>query len=133
MKRCILLLNFLCFSLLFGLPLTSRAQDRQTIVDPLTVSGTVGTQVTSSWNNADLHYNSPFSALAYANMTFNVYGISVPMSLNLITVSADQFTFPEPTFTINFRPMWKKFTFYIGTASMNFSNYTYNGISFFSY
>ena len=130
MKRCILLLNFLCFLMLFGLPLTSRAQDRQTIVDPLTVSGTVGTQVTSSWNNADLHYNSPFSALAYANMTFNVYGISVPMSLNLITVSADQFTFPEPTFTINFRPMWKKFTFYIGTASMNFSNYTYNGISF---
>ena len=74
MKRFILLFNFLCFSLLFGLPLTSMAQDseRQTIVDPLTVSGTVGTQLTSSWNNADLHYNSPFSAIAYANMTFNV-------------------------------------------------------------
>lgn len=130
MKHRILLLNFLCFSLLFGLSLTSRAQERQTIVDPLTVSGTVGTQLTSSWNNADLHYNSPFSTSTYANMTFNVYGISIPMSVNLINVSAEQFTFPRPTFTINFRPIWKKFTFHFGTSAMNFSNYTYNGISF---
>ena len=132
MKRCILLLNFLCFLFLFGLPLTSMAQDseRQTIVDPLTVSGTVGTQLTSSWNNADLHYNSPFSTTAYANMTFNLYGISIPMSLNMVNVSAEQFTFPKPNVTINFRPTWKKFTFYFGTACMNFSNYTYNGISF---
>lgn len=132
MKRCILLLNFLCFSLLLGLPLTSMAQEseRHTIVDPLTVSGTVGTQITSSWNNADLHYNSPFSAVAYADMTFNLYGISIPMSLNLINVSAEQFSFSNPTFTLNFRPTWKKFTFYFGTACMNFSNYTYNGISF---
>lgn len=132
MKRCILFLNFLCFLLLFGLPLTSMAQDseRQTIVDPLTVSGTVGTQITSSWNNADLHYNSPFSATAYADMTFNIYGISVPMSLNFVNVSAEQFTFPKPVFTINFRPMWRKFTFHFGTSCMNFSNYTYNGISF---
>jgi hypothetical protein len=115
-----------------GLPLTSTAQDSelQTLVDPLTVSGSVGTQITSSWNNADLHYTSPFSAIAYANTTFNVYGISVPMSLNFINVSAEQFTLSQPSFTINFRPTWKKFTFYLGTAAMNFSNYTYNGISF---
>ena len=132
MKRCILLLNFLCLSLLLGLPLTSMAQDseRQTIVDPLTVSGTVGTTVTSSWNNADLHYNSPFSTTAYADMTFNIYGISVPMSLNFVNASAKQFSFSDPVFMINFRPVWKKFTFHFGTSSMNFSNYTYNGISF---
>lgn len=132
MKRYLLFLNFLCFSLLFGLPVASMAQDteRQTLVDPLTVSGTVGSQITSSWNNADLHYNSPFSAIAYANMTFNAYGISIPMSVNLINVSAEQFTFSQPSFTINFRPTWRKFTFYLGTACMNFSNYTYNGISF---
>jgi len=129
MKR--FLINVLCISLLFGLPLTSMAQDeRQTIVDPLTVSGSVGTQLISSWNNADLHYNSPFSTTAYANVTFNVYGVSVPMSLNWVNVSAEQFTFPQPSFTMNFTPIWKKFTFYLGTACMNFSNYTYNGISF---
>ena len=132
MKRCKLVLNLLCFSLLLGLPLASRAQDseQRTIADPLTVSGSVGTQLTSSWNNADLHYNSPFSTTAYANMIFNVYGISVPMNVNLINVSAEQFTFPKPNFTINFTPTWKRFTFYFGTACMNFSNYTYNGISF---
>lgn len=132
MKRCILFLTFLCFSLLLALPSASMAQDseQKTIVDPLTVSGTVGTQITSSWNNADLHYNSPFSAIAYANTTFNVYGISIPMSVNFINVSAEQFTFPKPTFTINFRPTWKRFTLHVGTSCMNFSNYTYNGISF---
>jgi hypothetical protein len=132
MKRNLIILYLLSFSLLLGLPLTSMAQNEepQTIVDPLTVSGTVGTQITSSWNNADLHYNSPFSAIAYANATFNVYGISVPMSVNLINVSAEQFTLSRPSFTINFRPTWKRFTFYLGTAAMNFSNYTYNGISF---
>ena len=102
----------------------------QTVVDPLTVSGSVGTQITSSWNNADLHYNSPFSAIAYANMTVNAYGISIPMSINFVNVNSKQFSFTDPSFMINFRPMWKKFTFYFGTAAMNFSNYTYSGISF---
>ena len=132
MKHRLLILIILCFPLLFGISLTSMAQDSdpQTIVDPLTVSGSVGTQLTSSWNNADLHYNSPFSTTAYANMILNIYGISIPMSVNWINVSAEQFTFPKPTFTINFRPMWRKFTFHFGTSAMKFSNYTYNGISF---
>jgi hypothetical protein len=132
MKRYIFFLIFLCFLLMFGLPLTSVAQDseRHTIVDPLTVSGTVGTQLTSSWNNVDLHYNTPFSTTAYANMIFNVYGVSIPMSVNYINTSAEQFNFSDPIFTINFKPVWKKFTFHFGTSSMNFSNYTYNGISF---
>ncbi|MBR4391707.1 MAG: hypothetical protein IKT08_06355 [Bacteroidales bacterium] len=131
MKRCLHFLYFLCFSLLFGLPLTLMAQnpERQTLVDPLTISGTVGTQVTTSWNSG-LHYNSPFSSVAYANMTLNVYGISVPMNVNFINVSAKQFAFSKPNFMANFRPSWKNFTFYFGTASMSFSNYTYNGISF---
>lgn len=132
MKHRLLLFNLLCLSLFFCLPLTTKAQssEYQTVVDPLTVSGTVGTQLTSSWNNADLHYNSPFSTITYANMIFNVYGISVPMSVNLINVSAKPFAFSRPVFTLNFRPTWKKFTFYFGTACMNFSNYTYNGVSF---
>lgn len=131
MKRYILFLNLLCLSLLFGLPLTSRAQSSDgQIVDPLTLSGTVGTQITSSWNNGDQTYNTPFSALAYANMTFNLYGISIPMSLNFVNTSADQFAFNKPEFMINFRPTWKGITLHLGTSSMNFSNYTYNGISF---
>lgn len=132
MKRRIPFLYFFCFSLMLGLSLTATAQEseQQTIMDPLTISGSVGTQITSSWNNADLHYNSPFSAVGYANMTLNLYGISIPMSVNFINVNAKQFNFSEPSFTINFRPVWKRFTFHFGTSCMNFSNYTYNGISF---
>ena len=131
MKRHLLLLNVLGL-LLLTLPITLKAQesDRQTVVDPLTVSGTVGTQITSSWNNADLHYHAPFSTTAYADMIFNVYGVSIPMSINLVNVSDKQFSFSDPIFTINFRPIWKRFTFHFGTSAMNFSNYTYNGMSF---
>ena len=131
MKRYILFLNFLCLSLLFGLPLTSRAQTSEgQIQDPLTISGKVGTQITTSWNNSDTYYNTPFSATAYADMTLNLYGISIPMSLQFVNTNAKQFAFSKPEFTMNLRPMWNKFTFYLGTASMNFSNYTYNGVSF---
>ena len=130
MKRS-LLFSFLCLSLLFALPLASMAQSSEGETrDPLTVSGTVGTSITSSWNNADLHYSAPFSTTAYADMTLNLYGISVPMSVNLINTSAEQFAFEKPVFTINFRPTYKKYTFHVGTSCMNFSNYTYNGISF---
>lgn len=122
----------LCVSLFFSFPSTLWAQDSEyhSLVDPLTISGTVGTQVTSSWNNADLHYNSPFSMITYANTTLNLYGISIPFNVNFINVSADQFTFPRPSFTFNFTPIWKKFTFYLGTGCMSYSNYTYSGISF---
>ena len=132
MKRHILFLNFLCLSLLLGLPFTLRAQntDSQTIVDPLTVSGTAGTQVISSWNSNDQYYSTPFSTTAYANMTFNLYRVSIPVSLNFINTSAEQFKFSKPDFTISVRPTWNKFTLYFGTSCMNFSNYTYNGISF---
>lgn len=132
MKRRLLFLYFLCFSLLFGLPLTSRAQssDNQTIVDPLTISGEVGTEITSSWNNTDVQYTAPFSATAYADMILNLYGVSIPISLNFVNVSDKPFGFSKPEFTFNFRPTWRKWTLYLGTAAMNFSNYTYNGISF---
>lgn len=126
-----ILYSFLLFPLLFGLSLTSTAQNSdQTIVDPLTLSGTVGTQIVSTWNSEGRNYSAPFAATAYADMTFNIYGVSVPMSVNLINVDSRQFSFSKPVFTFNFRPTWRRFTLFLGTASMNFSNYTYNGISF---
>lgn len=131
MRRYTRILYFLCLSLFLSLPLASMAQESEgRIIDPLTLSGEVGTQVVSSWNSVDKFYNTPFSATAYANMTMNVYGISIPMSLNFINTNAKQFAFSKPNFTMSFRPMWKKFTLYLGTNSLNFSNYTYNGISF---
>lgn len=132
MKRSILLLYFIIFSFLCSIPLTTVAQtsERKTLIDPLTVSGTLGTQVISSWNNADLHYNSPFSTVAYADMTLNVYGVSIPMTFNFINVSSKQFDFSNPNYTFSIRPTWKRFTFYFGTSCMNYSNYTYNGISY---
>lgn len=131
MRRYIRILYFLCFSLLLGLPLASISQESEgRITDPLTLSGEVGTQIVSSWNSVNKFYNTPFSATAYANMTLNLYGISIPMSLNFVNTNDKPFAFSKPNFMMSFRPMWKGFTLYLGTNSLNFSNYTYNGISF---
>lgn len=92
------------FSLLLGLPLASISQESEgRITDPLTLSGEVGTQIVSSWNNVDKFYNTPFSATAYANMTLNLYGISIPMSLNFVNTNDKPFAFSKPNFMISFR------------------------------
>lgn len=98
--------------------------------DPLSVSGSLGSSLTASWNNADLHNTAPFSLTAYGNFNINIYGFSIPININFLDVSATKFTFPRPTFTINTTPTWKKWTLHLGTSRMNFSNYTYNGVSF---
>lgn len=119
-------------------PLYSRSQIRSIVdkakshikADPLTISGSLGGSMTSSWNNADLHNTAPFSLTAYGNFNINIYDFSIPVNINFLDISATQFSLARPTFTINTTPTWKRFTLYLGTGSMNFSNYTYNGISF---
>ena len=98
--------------------------------DPLSVSGQLGSTLTASWNNTDLHHTAPFSLTAYGNFNINIYGFSIPININFLDVSATTFTFPRPTFTINTTPTWKRWTLHLGTSHMNFSNYTYNGLSF---
>ena len=121
-RLIILLLLFLC-------PFQVHSQFRGAVdkvkshimADPLTVSGSLGGSMTSSWNNADLHNTAPFSLTAYGNFNINIYGFSIPININFLDVSATQFTFPRPTFTINTTPTWKRFKFHLGTSSMNFS------------
>lgn len=101
------------------------------MADPLSISGSLGSSLTASWNNADLHNTAPFSFTAYGNFNINIYGFSIPININFLDIRATQYSLPSrPTFTFNTTPTWKKFTFYLGTGSMNYSNYTYNGISF---
>lgn len=102
-----------------------------TQADPFTVSGTLGAAMDVSWNNQDVYSNHvPFSSTAYANLNFNIYGFSIPLSIDLLNVSMDQFSFPRPQIHFNTTPTWKNFRFHLGTSSMHFSNYTYSGLSF---
>ena len=64
--------------------------------DPLSVSGQLGSTLTASWNNTDLHHTAPFSLTAYGNFNINIYGFSIPININFLDVSATTFTFRGP-------------------------------------
>ncbi len=104
---------------------------QHTQADPLTLSGTLGGGLSSSWNNKDvLAYVTPFSATGYLDLTFNIYGFSFPIHLDLVNVSQTQFSFPHPTLNINTTPTIGRFRFHLGSSSMHFSNYNYSGMTF---
>lgn len=99
--------------------------------DPLTISGSLGGSLQASYNNKDIYSgSSPFAVTAYANFNVGIYGFNIPININLLNVSATQFSFPHPQLSINMTPQWRNWRFHIGTSSMHFSNYTYSGLSF---
>ena len=104
---------------------------QHTQADPLTLSGTFGCGLASSWNNKDvLAYVTPFSATGYLDLTFNIYGFAFPFHIDLVNVSQTQFSFPHPTLNINTTPTIGRFRFHLGSSSMHFSNYNYSGMTF---
>lgn len=99
--------------------------------DPFTISGTLGAGMDMSWNNQDVYSDHvPFGTTAYANFNMNIYGFSIPLNIDLLNVSMNQFSFPRPQIHINTTPTWKNLRFHLGTSSMHFNNYTYTGLSF---
>ena len=134
------LAGLLALMLLIVLPAGVEAQlfsglreswKQHTQADPITLSGTFGCGLASSWNNKDvLAYVTPFSATGYLDLTFNIYGFSFPIHLDLVNVSQSQFTFPHPTLNINTTPTIGRFRFHLGSSSMHFSNYNYSGMTF---
>lgn len=99
--------------------------------DPLSISGSIGGSVTSVWNDQrNYDYNTPFQATAFANFMISSYGFQLPININLMNMSMEQFTFPHPTLSASFTPTWKNLRFHLGMSSMHFSNYTYSGLNF---
>lgn len=100
--------------------------------DPLTMSGSVGTNLGVSYNSNNTKYNStPFTGTLFANLNFNIYSFNLPFSFYFVN-NTTSFSHPQmPTFYLGMTPSWKKWRFYIGNGSMHFSNYTYSGLTFF--
>lgn len=104
---------------------------RHVNADPLTFSGSVGTTLQSIYNNNDVYAAaSPFAYTAFADFNIGIYGFNLPIHINLLNISATQFSFPQPEININVTPQWRNFRFHFGTSSMNFSKYTYSGQNF---
>lgn len=102
----------------------AMAQDIASIAksDPLIITGAVGTQNTFNWTSGGLGYASPYSNSVYANLNFNIYGISMPFSFYYTNDNAS-FTLPQISFNVS--PSYKGWTLYLGQHAMPFSQYVF--------
>lgn len=102
----------------------SWAQDIASIAksDPLIITGAVGTQNTFYWTSQGQGYSSPFSNSVYANLNFNIYGITMPFSFYYTN---DNASFSLPRISFNISPTYKGWTLHLGERSMPFSSYTF--------
>lgn len=97
---------------------------------PLNISGSIGTTANSSWNSRGYNKMAPFSMLAYANVTFNIYEWKVPVTVNMSNINVSQFSFNAPTWRIGITPTWRTLKFHIGHSTMNVSRYTFSNLTF---
>lgn len=69
----------------------------------------------------------PYTYYANGNLTFDLYGLSVPFSFNF---SNQQFAFQQPFNQYGISPTYEWATLHLGYSSMNFSPYTLSGHTF---
>lgn len=113
-----------CFVLLSAWQL--RAQNLETIGKgkALTVSGGLSfNQLVYAASGIESR-RDPYSYYASGNMTFSLYGWSVPLSF---TLSNQNVSYQQPFNQYGIRPTYKWITGHIGYSSMSFSPYTLNG------
>ena len=97
---------------------------------PLNLSGTFGSTTSSSWNSRGYNKMAPFSMIAFANLTFNVYEWKIPVMVNMSNINASQFSFNAPTWRLGITPTWRTLKIHLGHSSMNVSRYTFSNLTF---
>ena len=110
----------------------SQAQDIEQVAKakPLTVNG--GINLNSGWyhiNDTSVK-RDPFTWGINANLNFNVFGV-IDVPFTLVYNKQDK-SLGRPEYkNIGFSPKYKGYTLHVGYRNMQFSPYTYSGITFF--
>ncbi len=103
-----------------------RGQNLEQIgqVNPLNITGGVSVNQIGYAVSGIESRRDPYSFFASGNLTFDLYGWSIPFSF---TYSNLQSSFQQPFNQYSMRPTYKWLTGYFGFTSMNFSSYTLGG------
>ena len=108
-------------------------------VDPDAVSFKKGLKINGGLSLSSVYYQStgvaayqpiPFAWFATGNLNLNIFGINAPFSFSYSN-NTTQYT--QPFNRIRILPKYKWVRLYLGTSSMNFSNYTLAGYTFNGY
>ncbi len=115
----------LLFIILFCCYIT-QAQNLESIgkENPLTISGGVSVNQILYGISGMESRRDPYSFYASGNVSFNLYGWSVPLSF---AYSNQQSTFQQPFNQYSLNPTYKWITGHFGYTSMSFSPYTLGG------
>jgi hypothetical protein len=116
--------NFLSVLILF-LPLAAFAQDLSKVGKSKAFRISGGISLNNIYNSANAQ--NPFSYYLGANLNFDFYGWSVPLSFSY---SNREHSFTQPFNQYGLSPTYKWITMHLGYRSLNFSNYSYAGILF---
>ena len=115
----------------------SHVQAQQ--IDPDALSFKKGVKINGGLGLSSVYYASngpatyqpnPFTWFATGNLNINLFGVNAPFTFAL-TNSQTQYT--QPFNRIRVLPKYKWIRLYLGTSSMNFSNYTLAGYTFNGY
>lgn len=108
-------------------------------IDPDALSLKKGVKINGGLGLSSVYYSSngvasyqpdPFTWFATGNLNINLFGISAPFSFSYSNAHA-QYT--QPFNRLRILPKYKWVRLYLGTSSMNFSNYTLAGYTFNGY
>lgn len=101
-----------------------RAQDIASIAksDPLIITGALGSQNTFYQSSGSL-LGSQWNSSLYANLNFNIYGMSMPFSFYYTN---DNAAYSLPRISFNISPTYKGWTLHLGQRSMPFSSYVFS-------
>jgi hypothetical protein len=108
---------------------TISAQDLSNIKGskPFKISGVAGTTNTFYISNRTAVYRDPVSFNAFANLNVSVYDFDIPFSFYFTNRNL---SFSHPFIHFGISPRYKAIRFHFGYRSMNFSPFTYNGLTF---
>lgn len=118
-KLWYILLFSSCFYYVDGQDLSSIGKP-----NPLSLNGGISiNQIAYGASGIDSR-RDPYSFFASGNLSFSIYGWSVPLSF---TYSNQQSSFSQPFNQYSLHPTYKGFTGHFGNTSMTFSPYTLSG------
>jgi hypothetical protein len=118
-KQVLPLLLIFCYSIAYTQNLESIGKD-----DPLTITGGVSINQILYGISGMESRRDPYSFYASGNVSFNLYGWSIPLSF---AYSNQQSSFQQPFNQYSLHPTYKWVTGHFGYTSMSFSPYTLGG------
>ena len=122
------MLRGIAFILIFvSLTAVSQNLDKIGKEDMVTVSGGINSNIIFNEAINQEQFRDPFSWVVSGNLTVNVADVSLPFTFSYSNTGK---SYTQPFNMTALHPKYKNWKAHIGITSMNFSQYTYQGMNF---